>query len=62
MIIVVFQRNSRHQTNPADCFKFKVEERYQCSSGKVKYTHRPEYLLPIPIPMDMVLNKVYSKD
>ncbi|XP_008209827.1 ubiquitin carboxyl-terminal hydrolase 5 isoform X2 [Nasonia vitripennis] len=56
-LINILDRNSRHQTNPADCFKFKVEERYQCSSGKVKYTHRPEYLLPIPIPMDMVLNK-----
>ncbi|KAJ8680108.1 hypothetical protein QAD02_015895 [Eretmocerus hayati] len=56
-LINILDRNSRHQTNPADSFKFKVEERYQCSSGKVKYTNRPEYLLPLPIPMDMVMNK-----
>lgn len=44
--------------NPIDCFKFKVEERYQCSSsGKVKYSYRPEYLLPLPIPLDCAINK-----
>ncbi|XP_014223502.1 ubiquitin carboxyl-terminal hydrolase 5 [Trichogramma pretiosum] len=43
--------------NLADYFKYQIEERYQCSSGKVKYQHRPEYLLPLPIPMDAVINK-----
>ncbi|XP_033328036.2 ubiquitin specific protease 5 [Megalopta genalis] len=57
-IINVIDRHSRHQSNPTDCFKFKVEERYQCSrSNKVKYTHRPEYLLPLPIPVESAINK-----
>ncbi|XP_023247386.1 ubiquitin carboxyl-terminal hydrolase 5 isoform X2 [Copidosoma floridanum] len=56
-LINALDRNSRHQLNPSDGFKFRIEERYQCSSGKVKYTYRPDYLLPLPIPMDMVLNK-----
>ncbi|XP_014607776.1 PREDICTED: ubiquitin carboxyl-terminal hydrolase 5 isoform X2 [Polistes canadensis] len=35
-----------------------VEERYQCtSSGKVKYTYRPEYILPLPIPLEAATNK-----
>lgn len=42
-----------------DCFKFRVEERYQCSkSKKVKYTYRPEYILPLPIPLEAAVNKV----
>nr|XP_031833374.1 ubiquitin carboxyl-terminal hydrolase 5 [Nomia melanderi] len=53
-IINVIDRHSRHQTNPTDCFKFKVEERYQCSSSnRVKYTYRPEYLEAI-IPAEIV--------
>lgn len=57
-IINIIDRHSRHQMNPTDCFKFKVEERYQCSrSNKVKYTHRPEYLLPLPIPVEAAVNK-----
>lgn len=44
--------------NPAECFKFKVEERYECNSTKkVKYTDRPEYLLPLPIPMNAAVNE-----
>ncbi|XP_066585269.1 ubiquitin carboxyl-terminal hydrolase 5 [Prorops nasuta] len=57
-LINILERHSHHQVNPAECFKFKVEERYQCSqSRKVKYTHRPEYLLPLPIPMEAAINK-----
>lgn len=57
-LINLLDRNSRHQSNPADCFKFKVEERYQCGgSAKVKYTHRPEYLLPLPIPLKAAVNQ-----
>lgn len=57
-LINVLERNSRRQVNPADCFKFKVEEKYQCrSSGKVKYTSRQEYLLPLHIPLEAAVNK-----
>lgn len=57
-IINIIDRHSRHQTNPTECFKFKVEERYQCGrSNKVKYIYRPEYMLPLPIPLDAAINK-----
>ncbi|XP_035728148.1 ubiquitin carboxyl-terminal hydrolase 5-like [Vespa mandarinia] len=57
-LINILDRNSRHQANPTDSFKFKVEERYQCTrSGKVKYTYRPEYILPLPIPLEAATNK-----
>ncbi|XP_012275287.1 ubiquitin carboxyl-terminal hydrolase 5 [Orussus abietinus] len=57
-VINLLDRNSRDWPNPAECFKFKVEERYQCcGSNKVKYTYRPEYSLPIPIPLDAAVNK-----
>ncbi|GAB1862828.1 Ubiquitin carboxyl-terminal hydrolase [Camponotus japonicus] len=57
-LINLLNRNSRHEVCPTECFKFKVEERYQCSkSNKVKYTHRPEYILPLPIPLEAAVNK-----
>ncbi|CAD1472008.1 unnamed protein product, partial [Heterotrigona itama] len=57
-IINIINRHSRRQINPTDCFKFQVEERYQCSrSNKVKYTYRTEYLLPLPIPVETAVNK-----
>lgn len=57
-IINIINRHSRRQMNPTDCFKFQVEERYQCSrSNKVKYTYRTEYLLPLPIPIETAVNK-----
>jgi ubiquitin carboxyl-terminal hydrolase 5/13 len=35
-----------------------VEDRFQCSkSKKVKYTHRTEYSLPLPIPLEAAINK-----
>jgi ubiquitin carboxyl-terminal hydrolase 5/13 len=52
------QRNSRHQSNPSECFKFKVEDRFEClQSHKVKYTYRTEYCLPLPIPLNTATNK-----
>ncbi|XP_043255295.1 ubiquitin carboxyl-terminal hydrolase 5 [Colletes gigas] len=57
-LINVIHRHCRHKMNPTDCFKFKVEERYQCGrSKKVKYNYRPEYLLPLPIPLETAINK-----
>lgn len=56
---LIAQRHSRHQVNPTDCFKFRVEERFQCiRSGKVKYTYRHEYLLPLPVLTETAINKV----
>ncbi|XP_050444906.1 ubiquitin carboxyl-terminal hydrolase 5 [Cataglyphis hispanica] len=57
-LINLLNRNSRHEVCPTECFRFKVEERYQCSkSCKVKYTLRPEYILPLPIPLEAAVNK-----
>ncbi|XP_043283327.1 ubiquitin carboxyl-terminal hydrolase 5 [Venturia canescens] len=57
-LINIIDRHSVNRTNPAECFKFKVEERYECGgSKKVKYSYRPEYLLPLPIPLDAATNK-----
>ncbi|CAL1686614.1 unnamed protein product [Lasius platythorax] len=57
-LINLLNRNSRCEVCPTECFKFKVEERYQCSkSNKVKYTHRPEYILPLPIALEAAVNK-----
>ncbi|XP_015606873.1 ubiquitin carboxyl-terminal hydrolase 5 [Cephus cinctus] len=57
-LINILNSNNAQKTNPAECFKFNVEERYQCTgSNKVKYTHRPEYLIPLPIPLKEAVNK-----
>ncbi|KAF7990639.1 hypothetical protein HCN44_000444 [Aphidius gifuensis] len=57
-LINIIERHYVNKFNSIDCFKFKVEERYQCSSsGKVKYSYRPEYLLPLLIPRDCAINK-----
>lgn len=40
-----------------ECFKFNIEERFQClSTGQVKYTYRPEYCLPLSIPLEAAIN------
>ena len=43
--------------SPAETFRFQVEERLQClSSGQVRYTYRPEYHLPVPVPLETATN------
>lgn len=52
------ERNCRNEMNPADCLKFEVEERIRCTeSGKVRYTKRTDWLLPLPVPLQCALNK-----
>ncbi|XP_070390622.1 ubiquitin carboxyl-terminal hydrolase 5 [Dermacentor albipictus] len=52
------ERNCRNEMNPADCLKFEVEERIQCTeSGKVRYTKRTDWLLPLPVPLESATNK-----
>lgn len=57
-VLKLVEQNSKNRINPADCFKFKVEERVQCSSSeKVKYTHRADTLLGLIIPLEAAINK-----
>ncbi|XP_044270972.1 ubiquitin carboxyl-terminal hydrolase 5 [Tribolium madens] len=57
-ILTLLERNNKNRVNPGDCFKFKVEEKFQCSaSKKVKYLTRSDIILPLIIPMDAAVNK-----
>lgn len=56
-VINELERHSRNDSNPADALKFTVEDRVECcASGKVKYTKRDEYCLPLHIPLQMATN------
>jgi ubiquitin carboxyl-terminal hydrolase 5/13 len=57
-ILTLLERNNKNKVNPGDCFKFKVEEKFQCTaSKKVKYLTRSDIILPLIIPMDAAINK-----
>lgn len=57
-IITLVERNSRGKLDPTNSFKFKLEERVQCStSKKVKYSYRSDWLLPLNIPLEAAVNK-----
>lgn len=57
-VINELQRHSRNDANPADALKFSVEDRVECgASGKVKYTRRDEYCLPLQIPVHLATNR-----
>ncbi|XP_022181234.1 ubiquitin carboxyl-terminal hydrolase 5-like isoform X2 [Myzus persicae] len=54
----LIERYCQLSQNPAECFKFNIEERYQCSTtGQIDYTYRPEYCLPLSISLDNIVNK-----
>lgn len=56
-LVNVIEKNSRNQPNPTDALKFSVEDRVECcASGKVKYTAREEFCLPLPIPLHLATN------
>lgn len=47
----------QQEGSPADAFKFCVEDRVECvASGRVKYTRREDYCLPLPIPLHLAQN------
>ncbi|KAL1516575.1 hypothetical protein ABEB36_000474 [Hypothenemus hampei] len=57
-ILTLLERHNKNEVNPGECFKFEVEERFQCSqSTKVKYITRSEICLSLNIPMDAAINK-----
>ncbi|ELT92166.1 hypothetical protein CAPTEDRAFT_182887 [Capitella teleta] len=56
-LISMIQRNCHGSSNPADCLRFKVEDRIECmASGKVAYTERDDFLLALQIPVEKVTN------
>lgn len=57
-LLSLIERNNRGAENPADSLRFQVEERVQCAlSGKVKYNHREDFIMSLPIPLDSAVNK-----
>jgi ubiquitin carboxyl-terminal hydrolase 5/13 len=46
-----------HELNPCSGFKFIIEERVQCPSGKVSYNKRSDYILSLSIPLHEATNK-----
>ncbi|GJN37313.1 hypothetical protein PR202_gb26251 [Eleusine coracana subsp. coracana] len=46
-----------HELNPCTGFKFIIEERVQCPSGKVSYNKRSDYMLSLNIPLHEAINK-----
>ncbi|XP_025420620.1 ubiquitin carboxyl-terminal hydrolase 5 isoform X2 [Sipha flava] len=56
-LLSLIEQHSQQSENPAECFKFNIEDRYQCTtSGQLKYTYRPEYCLPLSIPLEKTIN------
>lgn len=56
-------KHSRNEFNPADALKFQIEDRVECtSSGKVKYTLRDEWCLPLHIPLYKASNQAEVKE
>ncbi|XP_057833693.2 ubiquitin carboxyl-terminal hydrolase 14 isoform X1 [Cryptomeria japonica] len=53
------ERNSagNPQLDPSRCFKFFVEDRILCASGKVSYNRRVDNVLSLNIPLDAATNK-----
>lgn len=45
------------ELDPARCFKFGIEDRILCSSGKVAYNRRLDYILSLNIPLHEATNK-----
>ncbi|KAG8053224.1 hypothetical protein GUJ93_ZPchr0001g29930 [Zizania palustris] len=50
-----------HELNPFTGFKFIIEERVQCPSGKVSYNKRSDYILSLSIPLHEATNKEQLK-
>ncbi|XP_023941871.2 ubiquitin carboxyl-terminal hydrolase 5 isoform X2 [Bicyclus anynana] len=62
-LLTLIERHSRHRANPADCLKFAVEDRIQCGESRgVRYTHRAEHHLPLPVPVGAATNAPQVRD
>lgn len=49
-------------SDPSRSFKFGIEERLQCPSGKVTYNRRSDYILSLNIPLHKATNKKEVED
>lgn len=52
--------NNRPDLDPSRSFKFGVEEKFLCSSGKVAYHKRGDCILSLNIPLHEATNKGIS--
>lgn len=52
----------RPELDPSRSFKFFIEERLQCPSGKVAYNKRADYILSLNIPLHEATNKGTSSE
>ena len=54
----VASQSSEAVRNPAHFFRFQFEDKIECvESGQVKYSKRDDFLLQLPVPMEMATNK-----
>ena len=65
-MLSLIERNLRNDTssqiNPADAFRFQLEDRIECSqSHQVRYKHREDFCLSVPIAKDAATNKEQLK-
>ena len=51
------QNSGSFGSDPARSFKFGIEDRIVCSSGKVAYNRRHDYILSLNIPLHEATNK-----
>ncbi|XP_066148328.1 ubiquitin carboxyl-terminal hydrolase 5 [Euwallacea fornicatus] len=57
-MLTLLERHNKNHVDPGKCFKFEVEERFQCNqSKKVKYLTKSDVCLGLNIPMDAASNK-----
>ncbi|ESR65257.1 ubiquitin carboxyl-terminal hydrolase 14 [Citrus sinensis] len=49
--------SGKPEVDPTKSFKFGIEERISCPSGKVAYNRRLDYILSLGIPLDEATNK-----
>ncbi|XP_078616117.1 ubiquitin carboxyl-terminal hydrolase 5-like isoform X1 [Branchiostoma floridae x Branchiostoma japonicum] len=57
-LINIIDRHSRGTFNPTVSLKYMAEERIQCvQSGKVRYKQRSDYLLSLPVPVELADNR-----
>lgn len=66
-VLHLFQLLEKHTpngaANPANALRFVVEDRFECGdSGKVKYTTRDEFCLPLQIPLHKASNYAEVKE